>query len=113
MKHLQPSQIEALVKAANETVMPTAADRERLIDRNRLLFTMCYEHGLRISECLSLTRAHVRRGYLSIKGKKKGKRTDEKINPSNTQQMRLGWAAVSSAIRPTRAGLLEHGFRKA
>jgi integrase len=68
MKHLQPSQVQALIEAAGT-------------DRNKLLFRLTYEHGLRISECLSLTRAHVRRGYLMIKGKKKGKRTDEKINP--------------------------------
>jgi integrase len=68
MKHLQPSQVHALIEAAGT-------------DRNKLLFRLTYEHGLRISECLSLTRAHVRRGYVQIRGKKKGKRTDEKINP--------------------------------
>ena len=69
MKHLSPEQVGKLIKAAES-------------DRDRLLLTMCYEHGLRISECLSLTRAHVRRGYLSIRGRKKGKRTDEKLSPS-------------------------------
>jgi len=69
MKHLQVEQVQAL-RAAAET------------DRNRLFLTMIYEHGLRVSEALSLTRAHVRRGYLQIKGKKKGKRADEKINPA-------------------------------
>lgn len=51
-------------------------------DRNRLLLTLTYEHGLRISEALSITKSHVRRGYLSIKGRKKGKRADEKLSPS-------------------------------
>ena len=69
MKHLSPEQVAALIEAAGT-------------DRNRLLFRLLYEHGLRISECLSLTRAHVRRGYLQIKGKKKGKRADERINPA-------------------------------
>jgi site-specific recombinase XerD len=68
MKHLSSDQVAALIQAADT-------------DRNELLFRLLYEHGLRISECLSLTRAHVRRGYLQIKGKKKGKRADEKINP--------------------------------
>jgi len=67
MKHLTGEQVAALIEAADT-------------DRNKLLFRLLYEHGLRISECLSLTRAHVRRGYLQIKGKKKGKRADEKIN---------------------------------
>lgn len=67
MKHLSSEDVAALIAAADT-------------DRNKLLFRLLYEHGLRISECLSLTRAHVRRGYLQIKGKKKGKRTDEKVN---------------------------------
>jgi integrase len=69
MKHLSREQVGRLIAAAES-------------DRDKLLFTMCYEHGLRISECLSLTRAHVRRGYLSIRGKKKGKRADERLSPS-------------------------------
>jgi integrase len=69
MKHLSPDQVQALLAAA-ET------------DRNRLFLTIIYEHGLRVSEALSLTRAHVRRGYLQIRGKKKGKRTDEKVSPA-------------------------------
>ena len=67
MKHLSPEEVGRLIAAA-ET------------DRNRLLFRLTYEHGLRISEALALTRAHVRRGYLQIKGKKKGKRADEKVD---------------------------------
>ena len=78
MKHLTVTQIESLMKAADDTVMPSAPDRERLCDRNKLLFLLCYEHGLRISECLSLTRASVRRGYLQVRARKKGKRTDER-----------------------------------
>jgi len=69
MKHLSVEAVGRLVEAAEG-------------DRNKLLLSLCYEHGLRISECLSITRAHVRRGYLSIKGRKKGKRADEKLSPS-------------------------------
>ena len=69
MKHLTVEQVQALVAAADN-------------DRNRLLFRLTYEHGLRISETLGLTRAHVRRGYLSIRGKKNGKRADEKLSPA-------------------------------
>jgi site-specific recombinase XerD len=55
-----------------------------------------YEHGLRISECLSLTRAHVRRGYLSIKAKKKGKRADERVNPGTLSL----WERVTATLAP-------------
>jgi integrase len=63
MKHLTREQVVKLIAATEG-------------DRNKLLLSLCYEHGLRISEGLSITRAHVRRGYLSIKGRKKGKRAD-------------------------------------
>jgi site-specific recombinase XerD len=96
MKHLSETQIKALMATANETVQPSAADRSRLIDRNRLLFLMTYEHGLRISETLGLTRAHLRRGYLSIKGKKKGKRADERVNPSTLEL----WDKVTATLAP-------------
>ncbi len=69
MKHLSTTQVAALIAAANS-------------DRNKLLFRLTYEQGLPISECLSLTRAHVRRGYLQVRGKKKGKRKDEKLDPT-------------------------------
>ena len=52
MKHLETSQVRALLAAAEG-------------ERNRLFLTIIYEHGLRVSEALSLTRAHVRRGYLA------------------------------------------------
>jgi site-specific recombinase XerD len=68
MKHLSSVQVAALIEAADT-------------DRNKLLFRLLYEHGLRISEALSLTRSHVRRGYVQVRGRKGGKRTDEKINP--------------------------------
>ena len=68
MKHLSTTQVAALIAAADS-------------DRNRLLFRLTYEHGLRVSEALSLTRAHVKLGYLQIKGKKKGKRADERLSP--------------------------------
>jgi hypothetical protein len=50
-------------------------------NRDKLLFTLLFEHGLRTSEGPSLTRAHVSRGYLQIRGKKKSRRADEKLNP--------------------------------
>jgi integrase len=68
MKHLSKSQIDALIRAAES-------------DRNRLLLRLTYEHGLRISECLSLTRAHIQRGFLTIRAKKRGKRSDERVSP--------------------------------
>jgi integrase len=69
VKHLSPEAVRALIAATDG-------------ERNKLLLTLTYEHGLRISEALSITKSHVRRGYLSIKGRKKGKRADEKLSPS-------------------------------
>jgi integrase len=69
VKHLSREQVVKLIAATTG-------------DRNRLLLMLTYEHGLRISETLSITRSHVRRGYLSIRGKKKGKRADERLSPA-------------------------------
>jgi integrase/recombinase XerD len=84
MKHLSTTQIAALLAAAES-------------DRDRLMFSLCYEHGLRISECLSLTKAHVLRGtFLVLKGKKKGKRGEERLSPATAQL----WAARTATILP-------------
>jgi len=72
VKHLTKEQVGTLIAATDG-------------DRNKLLLSLCYEHGLRISECLSITTSHVRRGYLSIKGKKKGKRADERLSPATLE----------------------------
>jgi site-specific recombinase XerD len=88
MKHLQPSQIEALIKAAQ-------TDREES-DRNRLFLMIVYQHGLRVSEALGLTRAHMSRGYLQIKAKKKGKRADELVNPATLAL----WEKVTANLAP-------------
>jgi integrase/recombinase XerC len=69
MKHLSPDQVQALLAAADT-------------DRNRLFLTVIYQHGLRVSEALSLTRGSLKRGYLQIKGKKNGKRADERVSPA-------------------------------
>ena len=74
MKHLQPSQIEALIKAAQTERAES--------DRNQLFLRIIYEHGLRVSEAIGLTRGHVQRGFLVIRGKKKGKRTTERVSPT-------------------------------
>ena len=83
MKHLQPDQIEKLIQSAEG-------------DRNRLLFTLLFQHGMRISECLALTPAHVRRGYLRIAGKKHGKKTDEKLDPKTLEL----WSKVTEHLCP-------------
>lgn len=84
MKHLSPEQVRKLI-AACET------------DRNRLLFLLCYEHGLRISECLALTKGSVQRGgFLRVKPRKKGKPSDERMSPSTLQL----WDAVTEHILP-------------
>jgi len=84
MKHLTPEQVGRLIEAANG-------------DRNKLLFTVLFEHGLRISEALALTKASVQRGgYLRVKARKKGKHTDEKMNPATLAL----WNRVTEHICP-------------
>lgn len=83
MKHLAPNQVNDLIAAASN-------------DRDRLLFTLLFQHGLRISECLALTRASVVRGYLQIKPKKKGKRSDERLDPATLAL----WNKITTHILP-------------
>ncbi len=83
MKHLAPQQVADMIKAAQT-------------DRDRLLLTVVYQHGLRISEALGLTRGHAVRGYLQLKGKKKGKRADERLDPATAEL----WAKVTAHILP-------------
>lgn len=68
MKHLKPEQVGKLIAQAEG-------------DRNRLLFSLLYQHGMRISECLALTKGSERRGYLRIRPKKNGKPSDERMAP--------------------------------
>ena len=82
MKHFTHDQIDALIAAAES-------------DRDRLLFQLCYEHGLRISECLALTRAHVQRDFLTIKAKKNGKRSDDRLSAATARL----WASIDFNTR--------------
>jgi integrase len=88
MKHLSHDQIDALIAAAES-------------DRDRLLFQLCYEHGLRISECLALTRAHVQRDFLTIKAKKRGKRSDERLSAATTRL----WGIIDVDARAKHANI--------
>jgi site-specific recombinase XerD len=45
---------------------------------------------------LALTKGHVVRGYLQLKGKKKGKRADERLDPATAEL----WAKVTAHILP-------------
>jgi integrase len=84
MKHLLPEQVQKLIEAADG-------------ERNKLLFTMLFEHGLRISEALALTKASVQRGgYLRVRARKMGKHTDEKMNPATLAL----WNRVTEHICP-------------
>ena len=85
MKHLQVEQVHALIRAAKT-------------DRDKLLFALLFQHGMRISEALALTKGSVQRGgYLRVRAKKRGKHSDEKMNP---QTLAL-WQAVTAHILPT------------
>lgn len=68
MKHLSAEAVNALLAEADT-------------DRNRLFLAVIYQHGLRVSEALSLTKGSVHRGYLRVKPRKKGKPSDERMNP--------------------------------
>lgn len=68
MKHLSVEAVGRLVEAAEG-------------DRNKLLFAVLFEHGMRISEALALTKGSMQRGgYLRIRAKKKGRHSDEKVS---------------------------------
>jgi integrase len=84
MKHLLPEQVQRLIGAADG-------------DRNKLLFTLLFEHGMRISECLALVKGSMQRGgYLRVKARKKGRHTDEKMN----QQTIALWERVTEHLCP-------------
>jgi integrase len=84
MKHLQVEQVAALIEAAEG-------------DRNKLLFKLLFEHGLRISECLALTQSSMQRGgYLRVRARKKGKHTDEKMDPATVEL----WNRVAEHLIP-------------
>jgi integrase len=84
MKHLQVEHVAALIEAAEG-------------DRNKLLFTLLFQHGMRISECLALTQSSMQRGgYLRVRAKKKGKHTDEKMDPATV----VLWNRVAEHLIP-------------
>jgi integrase/recombinase XerD len=84
MKHLSTEAVRLLIQTAEG-------------DRNKLLFTLLFEHGLRVSESLALTKASMQRGgYLRVKARKKGKNADEQVNP---QTLAL-WDKVTEHILP-------------
>jgi site-specific recombinase XerD len=97
MKHLSVEQVAKLIEVANQTVRPNAPDRERLVSRNQLFLKIIYQHGLRVSEAISLTRGHIVRGFLVIKGRKRGKRTNEKLDPSTLAL----WNRVTQNLCPS------------
>jgi len=69
MAYLSNTEVRALIDATESK-------------RDRLLLTMCYEHALRISECLALTPARVQRGHLLTHPGKNGKMTVQKMTPA-------------------------------
>ena len=83
MKHLDHVQVTNLISA---TTNP----------RNRLLLTMCYEHGLRISECLALTPRRVHSGFLDTMPLKDGKITSQRLSPATAAL----WDVVVATLAP-------------
>jgi site-specific recombinase XerD len=83
VKHLSVEAVGRLIEAADT-------------DRNRLFLSVIYQHGLRVSEALALTRGSVKRGYLQIKGKKNGRRADERLSPGTLAL----WDKVTACLLP-------------
>jgi integrase/recombinase XerC len=84
MKHLTHEQITNLIAAATSP-------------RDRLLLTLCYEHGLRISEALALTPARVQRDFLCTRPLKDGRTTTQRLSASTAQL----WASVTATLAPS------------
>lgn len=83
MKHLNHGQVTRLLAEADS---PKA----------RLLFAMCYEHGLRVSEALALTPSRVRAGYLDTEPLKDGKPTSQQLSTATAEL----WAAQTATLAP-------------
>jgi integrase/recombinase XerD len=62
--------------------------------RNRLFLTMTYEHGLRVSESIALTRSHVQDGSLCTRPGKRGKNT---VQPLSPEALRM-WEQVTERL---------------
>lgn len=75
MKHLTCEQTEALIKAAQ-------TDRAES-DRNRLFLMIVYQHGLRVSEAIGLTRAHIQRGFLVMEWQEERQEGDREARPEH------------------------------
>ena len=83
MKHLTHEQVIRLLAATDS---PKA----------RLLFSLCYEHGLRVSECLALTPVRVKAGYLDTRPLKDGKATSQQLSTATAEL----WAAQTATLAP-------------
>jgi integrase/recombinase XerD len=83
MKHLTHEQVTSLLAATTST-------------KARLLFSLCYEHGLRISEALALTPARVKAGYLNTRPLKDGKATSQQLSTATAEL----WAELTQTLAP-------------
>lgn len=83
MKHLSIQQITSLLSAPPN-------------NRDRLLLTLAYEHGLRVSEVLALTPARVQRGFLMTRPGKGGLQTVQRMHPKTLQL----WNEVTTNLAP-------------
>jgi integrase len=83
MKHLSSEQIEALLDATTK-------------DRDRLLLSMAYEHGLRVSEVIALRPESVKNGFLCTHPGKDGQSTVQRLCPSTLTL----WQAITANLPP-------------
>lgn len=73
MKALTKDELKALLEVA--------------VGRDRLMFTVCFNHGLRVSEVLALTEANVVDGHLVVQRLKGSKKTIQPLL-ENEQELR-------------------------
>ena len=79
---------------------------------DRLLFTVMFNHGLRVSEVINLTEANVQDGYLVIQRLKKSRKTTQPLLPDE-QELRTMTGRFFPMSRWTVARKLQEAGAKA
>lgn len=74
IRYLEPHELSPLKNAAS--------------DRYKFMITLAFNHGLRISETLSLTPAHFQGGYMIIQRLKGSEKTVQKLLPEEVEMLK-------------------------
>ena len=73
IRYLEPNELEAVKAAASP--------------RNRFMIALAFNHGLRVSETLSLTLANFKDGYLTIQRLKGSEKTVQRLLPDEKEML--------------------------